>query len=72
MIELLKAAGTITPPGISRKQGHLAALFIARRFRGADRIDLLQECGLLPYEPGKRQKARGCATTTVSYRRPGT
>ena len=66
----MKAADTITPPGIGRRQGFKAALLIARRFRGADRLALLEACGLLPYESVKLT-ARGCQTTNVNYRRPG-
>ena len=67
----MKAADTITPVGIGRVQGFLAALFIARRWKGADRTALLEEVGLLPYEPVKLQ-ARVSNNLIKNYRRPGT
>lgn len=66
----MKAADTIAPPGIGRRQGFLAALFIARRTSGDDRIDLLECCGLWPYESVKLQ-ARISNRPVVNYRRPG-
>jgi len=66
----VKAADTIAPPGIDRKEGFCAALAIAIRFRGADRLELLEECGLLPYE--SVVPARRISNKTVNdYRRPG-
>jgi hypothetical protein len=66
----VKAADTIATPGIGRVQGFCAALFIARRTSGADRISLLEECGLLEYESVKLT-ARGCQNTIINYERPG-
>ena len=67
----MRAADTIAPPGISRLQGFKAALFIARRTHGTDRLDLLEEVGLLPYEAVKLQ-ARVSNNLIRNYRRPGT
>ena len=67
----MKAADTIAPAGIGRVQGFLAALFIAKHWKGADRIALLEECGLLPYESAKLQ-ARVSNNLIKNYRRPGT
>ena len=67
----MRAADTIAPPGIGRIQGFKAALFIARRTRGADRLALLEEVGLLPYEAVKLQ-ARVSNNLIRNYRRPGT
>ena len=67
----MRAADTIAPPGISREQGFKAALFIALRTRGADRLTLLEEVGLLPYEAVKLQ-ARVSNNLIRNYRRPGT
>ena len=49
----MKASDTIAPAGISRTQGFRAALFIARRSTGADRMFLLEAAGLWPYEAAK-------------------
>ena len=67
----MKASDTIAPTGIGRAEGFRAALFIAARTKGDDRLALLEACGLLPYVPGSPYKQRGCATTTVNYTRPG-
>lgn len=66
----LKAADTITPLGVGRKQGFCAALAIAKRWKGADRLALLEECGLLAYESVKL-KARVSNDLIKNYRRPG-
>ena len=66
----MKAADTITPAGIGRVQGFCAALAIAKRWKGADRLALLEECGLLAYESVKL-KARISNDLIKNYRRPG-
>ena len=67
----MKAADTIAPAGIGRVQGFCAALAIAKRWKGAERVALLEECGLLPYVSVKLQ-ARVSNDLIKNYRRPGT
>ena len=62
------------PPEISISEAHEAARFLAGYARNAAELrDWLKMCGLFPYEHGPRsgKTPAGCATTTVSYRRPG-
>ena len=63
----MRAADTITPPGIRREEGFCAALAIAIRFQGQDRLTLLEECGLLPYESVQPKKR----ISNIHDRRPG-
>ena len=65
----MKAADTIAPPGIGRKEGFCAALAIALRFRGPARLALLEEVGLLPYE--SVQPKRRISNNPIHDRRPG-
>jgi hypothetical protein len=65
----VKAADTTAPPGIRRTEGYCAALFIARRTTGDDRIALWEACGLWPYEPA--QPKHRISNTLIPIKRPG-
>ncbi len=61
-----------TPAGVTEEQARSAALWLAENAKdAADRWNLLEACGLLPYKRGKPDHARAEDSALIKHPAPG-